>query len=303
MKQIKKVNRKQSPNTFTSSFGFLLTSSIGLFLAIALLQPASGYAQQQHLSQQQKTSTLKVMTYNILHGAPPGLAGTSHEIDLTKVAEVIKAQNPDIVAIQEVDSLWSRSDNQDQTKVLSELTGLHYYHYSDSRSFTDTAGWGYGIGILSKYPLKDTLTVFLDHNNHPGSEIWVNSVATVTLPTGKDIRFISAHYDYLNEDNRILEVKQTSLMADTSSIPVILAGDLNTEPHERPIKILAQSFNRSCADCQLSWPSDKPRMKLDYIMSSKKSGLQLISSGLIQGEAAVFASDHLPYVAVYSYSY
>ena len=241
------------------------------------------------------------MTYNILHGAPPGLKKEVHKIDLTKVAAVIKSQQPDIVAIQEVDSLWSRSDNQDQTKKLAALTGLRYYHYSDSRSFTDTAGWGYGVGILSRYPLKDTVTVFLDHNNHPGSENWVNSVATLTLPTGQDIRFICAHYDYQHEDNRLLEVRQTNRMADTSSVPVILAGDLNAHPDSRPIQVLEQSFDRSCHHCEVSFPSHKPRVKLDYIMSSKGAGLKVNTGKVLNNAATRFASDHLPYIVDYSW--
>lgn len=244
---------------------------------------------------------LKVMTYNILHGAAPGLAKTADKIDLNQVAAIIKSQNPDIVAIQEVDSLWPRSKNQDQTKVLSELTGLGYYHYSDSRSFTDTAGWGYGIGILSKYPLTDTMSVFLDHNSHPGSENWVNSVATITLENNQKIRFICAHYDYLNEDNRIMEVTETNLMADTSSLPVILAGDLNAHPGSAPITILTKAFKRSCADCAPSFPSSGPRVKLDYIMSSKKSGFMVQNSGVIDNKATRFASDHLPYIVEYSW--
>lgn len=280
-----------------------LHSCTSILVAVFILGSASFQtARAQNPSQAPSGhGSLKVMTYNILHGAAPGLKKSSHKVDLTKVAAVIKAQQPDIVAIQEVDSLWSRSDNQDQTKVLAELTGLHYYHYSDSRSFTDTAGWGYGVGILSKYPLKDTLTVFLAHNDHPGSENWVNSVATLTFPSGQDIRFICAHYDYLNEDNRILEVQQTNQMADSSSIPVVLAGDLNAHPDSKPIEILEKSFERSCSNCQVSFPSHKPRVKLDYIMAGKKAGFKVQKSSVLQNEATKFASDHLPYIVTYSW--
>jgi len=274
-----------------------------LILCITLFYGSisSVYSQNQSHQFLKGHGELKVMTYNILHGAAPGLSKTAHKIDLGKVAAVIKAQQPDIVAIEEVDSLWSRSDNQDQTKVLAELTGLRYYHYSDSRSFTDTAGWGYGIGILSKYPLKDTQTVFLAHNDHPGSENWVNSVATLTLASGQDIRFICAHYDYIYEDNRILEVTETNRMADTSSIPVILAGDLNSHPDSKPISILEKSFDRSCTNCQLSFPSNKPRVKLDYIMAGKKAGFKVEETKVLNTEATRFASDHLPYLVRYSW--
>lgn len=247
-------------------------------------------------SAQKANKPLKVMTYNILHGAAPGLRHSAQKVNLDQVANVINAEHPDLVAIQEVDSMWSRSNNQNQTKVLAEKTGLKYYHYSDSRSFTDTAGWGYGVGILSRYPLKDTQTVFLPHNNHPGSENWVNAVATVTLPSGKDIRFICGHFDYLYKDNALLDASATAKMADTSSIPVILAGDLNSKPESAAIKELEKSFTRSCTECDLSFPSNRPRIKIDYVMFSKKSNIKVKSQQVIYNDQTKFASDHLPYI-------
>lgn len=244
----------------------------------------------------QNGNTLKVMTYNILHGAPPGLKHTNHKIDLSAVAKVIKAEDPDIVALQEVDSMWSRSDNQFQPKVLSELTGMKYYYYSDSRSFTDTAGWGYGIAILSKYKIKDEESLYLPYHYHPGSENWVNSIVTVAFPNGKDVKFICAHFDYLYEDNRILEAHATNTTARTSDIPVILAGDLNSRPGSQPIEILKQAYISSCDECELTFSSDRPRFKLDWIMYSKESPFEVVSEKVIDNEDTKFASDHFPYV-------
>lgn len=246
---------------------------------------------------QENNKTIKVMTYNILHGEPPGLKHAAHKIELGAVAKVIISQNPDIVALQEVDSLWPRSDNQEEAKVLAKKTGMKYYYFSDSRSFTDTAGWGYGVAILSKYKIKDQQTVALPHNDHPGSENWVNSVVTVTFPNGKDVRFICAHYDYLNEDNRILEAKATADMADNSSIPVILAGDLNSRPASKPVAILKNTFVASCENCALTFSSDRPRVKLDYIFYSKKSPFKFKNESVIANDDTRFASDHFPYVA------
>src|SRR5699024_12733806 len=105
-----------------------------------------------------------------------------NKVDLGEIAKVIKAQAPDSIALQEVDSMWSRSNNQFQPKVLAQKTGMNYYYYSDSRSFTDTAGWGYGIALLSKYKIEDVQTLFLPYHHHQGSENWVNCMATVRFP-------------------------------------------------------------------------------------------------------------------------
>lgn len=260
----------------------LLLSLISVFIC------ATAFAQNGRV--------IKIMTYNILHGAPPGLKKASHKIDLNAVANVIKAQDPDIVALQEVDSMWSRSDNQFQPQVLAEKTGMQYYYYSDSRSFTDTAGWGYGIAILSKYKIKDQQTLFLPYYYHPGSENWVNSIVTVEFPGGKDLKFICAHFDYLYEDNRVLEARATNDIARNTDIPVILAGDLNSRPESLPITELKKEFVQTCKKCDLTFSSDRPRVKLDYIFYSRNSQFEYKSEQVIDNADTRFASDHFPYV-------
>jgi endonuclease/exonuclease/phosphatase family metal-dependent hydrolase len=246
------------------------------------------FAQRDHI--------IKIMTYNIKHGAAPGLRDHKNTVDLKYVANVIKSQDPDIVALQEVDSMWSRSNNQFQPKVLSELTGMKYYYYSDSRSFVDTSGWGYGIAILSKYKIKDEHTLFLPYYYHPGSENWVNSIITVEFPNGKDLKFVCAHFDYLYEDDRILEAQATNDIAEASGIPVILAGDLNSTPQSSPIQILKKQFIRTCRTCNLTFSSNNPHAKIDYILYSKESPFKYKGKQVINNKNTQFSSDHLPYV-------
>jgi endonuclease/exonuclease/phosphatase family metal-dependent hydrolase len=236
------------------------------------------------------------MTYNILHGAAPGLRNTAHKVDLNEVAKVIRSQDPDILAIQEVDSMWSRSNTEFQPKVLAEKTGMKYYYYSDSRSFTDTAGWGNGIAILSKYPIKNQHTLFLPYYYHPGSENWVNSIVTVEFPNGKALKFVCAHFDYQYEDNRILEAYATNAIVQRSDIPVILAGDLNSHPDSKPIKALKKEFIPTCKTCDLTFSSNRPRVKIDYIMYSRESPFEYKNEKVILNDQTKFASDHLPYV-------
>lgn len=248
------------------------------------------------VAQSDQRQVIKIMTYNILHGAAPGLKNTADKVDLEEVAKVIRTQDPDIVALQEVDSMWSRSNRTFQPKVLAEKTGLKYYYYSDSKSFTDTGGWGYGIAILSKYEMKDQHSLFLPYYYHSGSENWVNSIATIKFPNGREVKFICAHFDYLYEDNRILEAMFTSDIARRSEIPVILAGDLNSRPNSTPVKILNEEFEQTCRDCDLTFSSDRPRIKIDYIMYSKGSHFTFESESVILNDQTKSASDHLPYV-------
>ena len=85
----------------------------------------------------QKTP-LRVLSYNVKH-----CAGNKDGLNLARTAKVIKAQQADVVALQEVDSVFSsRSDYKYQIKELAEATGMYGIFCS--------ALTGYGIGILCK---------------------------------------------------------------------------------------------------------------------------------------------------------
>src|SRR6188508_1637024 len=85
---------------------------------------------------------LRVMTYNIHLG---GL-GTDGKRDLDRIADVINAANPDIVALQEVDKNVPRSGNVNEMSVLGQLTGMQWY-FGKTRNLD---GGEYGNGILYK---------------------------------------------------------------------------------------------------------------------------------------------------------
>lgn len=248
------------------------------------------------VAQNNRQQMIKVMTYNILHGAAPGLKNSANNVNLEEVAKVIRSEDPDIVALQEVDSVWSRSNNLFQPKVLAEKTGLKYYYYRDSKSFTDSGGWGYGIAILSKYEMKDRHTIFLPNYFHSGSENWVNSIATIKFPNGREAKFICAHFDYLYEDNRILEALFTNDIARESEMSVILAGDLNSNPGSPPINTLNREFVQTCQKCEMTFSGNRPRKKIDYIMYSKGSPFTYKGEKVILNDQTQFASDHLPYM-------
>ena len=61
---------------------------------------------------------IKVMTYNVRH-----CAGMDLVVDYGRTAEVILRQQPDVVALQELDSMTGRSGQCDQLNELARRTG------------------------------------------------------------------------------------------------------------------------------------------------------------------------------------
>lgn len=55
---------------------------------------------------------LRVLSYNIHHGE-----GVNRKLNLTRIADVIKSVNPDIVALREVDQGTERTNEIDQVQL------------------------------------------------------------------------------------------------------------------------------------------------------------------------------------------
>ncbi len=64
---------------------------------------------------------VKVLTYNVLGGR-----NTDGARDLSRLAEVINALDPDVVALQEVDRHTGRLNGIDLPAELAKLTGMDF---------------------------------------------------------------------------------------------------------------------------------------------------------------------------------
>jgi hypothetical protein len=88
---------------------------------------------------------IRVMTYNIHHGE--GLDG---KVDLTRIADLIKAERADVVALQEVDRGVRRTAQRDMPAELAALTGMTCVF---SNNFPYQGG-EYGNAVLTRFPVK-----------------------------------------------------------------------------------------------------------------------------------------------------
>jgi len=83
---------------------------------------------------------VKLMSYNVRN--TKGMDGIRNR---QRVADVIINETPDVVAVQELDSMTTRSNQQYVLGELAERTQMHAT-YAPAISFQ---GGKYGIGILS----------------------------------------------------------------------------------------------------------------------------------------------------------
>ena len=236
--------------------------------------------------------TLRVLCYNIHYGQ-----GNDGEYNLQRLANVIKAAKPDLVALQEVDVGVKRSGRLHEVKILGELTNLKS-HFGPTQHYE---GGLFGNAVLTNLPVESALIQPLPYTEatpevttYPRGAISV----VVTLPNGERLNFISTHFQHNVEADRVAEARAINQLFGVDKMTTILAGDMNAEPGSEPIRILDEKWKNAIdAGAAPSAPSANPRSRIDYIFYRGES-LKMISSEVI---SEPMASDHCPVLAVFEF--
>ena len=215
---------------------------------------------------------LKVMSYNVRH-----CAGMDMIVDYDRTAAVITQQQPDVVALQELDSMTGRSGRHNQ---LGELASRTQY-YPVFGSAIDYDGGKYGVGILTREQPVSTRSIPL-----PGEEPRVLLVVEL-----KNYVLACTHLD-LEEEQRLASVPLIVEEAQHWQKPFILAGDWNDTPDSELMQEMTKHFTIHSGD-NPTYPADKPQECIDYIASFKELPSITLEYSVIDEPAA---SDHRPLV-------
>ncbi len=219
---------------------------------------------------------VRVMTYNVHNGV-----GLDRKRDHERIARVIKEQMPDVVAIQEVDSMTRRSGNSFVLGEIASAAGM-YEVYAPA---IDYDGGRYGIGLLSKtepdscsfYPL-------------PGRE----EKRMMLVADFKDYTVICTHLSLTADDALLSTAFIHQALEARRDRPVILMGDLNSLPGSKVIEILSHDFTIVNDRTVPTFPAHEPNRCIDYIMVASPDPITVRSSEVVHD---IIASDHRPVVA------
>ncbi|WP_336618120.1 endonuclease/exonuclease/phosphatase family protein [Bacteroides acidifaciens] len=235
-----------------------------LLLIIAILFVFSAQAQ----------NTLKLMTYNIKNAN-----GMDDVCNFQRIANVINNASPDVVAIQEVDSMTKRSG---QKYVLGEIAGRTQMHAYFAPAI-DFDGGKYGIGLLTRQVPVRLQTIPL-----PGRE----EARALVLAEFEDYIYCCTHMS-LTEEDRMESLKIVKSFTTPYKKPLFLAGDMNAEPESDFIKELQKDFQLLSNPKQRTYPAPEPKETIDYIatLKSNANGFALISARVLNEPVA---SDHRP---------
>jgi endonuclease/exonuclease/phosphatase family metal-dependent hydrolase len=253
---------------------------VAIALAVVSGSPAS--ASEIGSRNAQTPTTLRLLAYNIHHGA-----GNDEALDLERIARLIRSLDPPPVALQEVDVGTARTGGVDQPAELGRLTGMHHVF----GPFMDYQGGEYGMAVLSSLPILGSDNHRLPEGPEPRSALAVR----VQLPdAGGELTFAGIHF-YRTLEERMAQARE--LLAQLAAAgPVILAGDFNSEPDSPVMGLIGESFvlPEKGGDRD-TFPAWQPDREIDYLAFRPRERFAVLESRVVE---ETVASDHRPVLLV-----
>jgi endonuclease/exonuclease/phosphatase family metal-dependent hydrolase len=230
--------------------------------------------------------TIRILSYNVHHGE-----GTDGKLDLARIAKVIEAAKPDLVALQEVDVLAERTDKVDQAHELGRLTKLHVA-FGSSMEFQ---GGQYGNAVLSRWPIVSSKVHPLPRfgDGEPRSVF----VCEIDLPDREEhLPVFATHFGFhAGTHERLASVETIAeIVKAMPSRPALLAGDFNDLPESKPLEKLAETWKLANEKPMPTVPVTEPNKQIDFVLFRPAERWRTV--GVTVLEEAV-ASDHRPILA------
>ncbi|KQS76530.1 endonuclease [Rhizobium sp. Leaf384] len=239
-------------------------------------------------------SVLSILTYNV-HSC----IGTDRRMDPERIAEVIAAAQPDVIALQEVDVGRARTGGIDQAARIADALKVTA-HFHPALHVRDEQ---YGDAILTALPSRLVKAGPIPSMGETRGALWVEVEVD-----GRTVQIFNTHFGLGRTERRR---QAEALLGDAwigndacRTAPVILAGDFNAIPSSVAYGLLKRRLppvrvgdDPGKADggrrrIGPTFPSRFPLLRLDHIFVSED--IETVSAGPVRTPLSRIASDHLP---------
>lgn len=214
-------------------------------------------------------STFKVLQFNMQFGQRWDDNDPDHapiNLDLT-IAE-IRRHDADIVLLQEVEharpGAAPRDPPENYTRLRAALGGYDGFFASQKYDPRELP-FGIGLAILSKTPLRDTMTrdlpsppiefEFNGEKKTPTDRLLIGAMTTLV---GRDLRIFNTHllaFFMLNSSSEEHISQREMVLAQlcASEGPTLLGGDFNVSKHESLMQQFASAGYRTVQNEGVTW--------------------------------------------------
>lgn len=238
---------------------------------------------------------MRLLVYNIRYATGTGPAfhlpvpgagylRSSRQV-LTRITEFIKAQDPDIVGLIEVDTGSIRTGMLNQAEHIARSLG----HYSTYQCKYGEASINQLVPIVRKQG-----NAFLAAPRVHGERFHYFDTGIKRLIIELELEEVAVFLVHLSLKfrHRHYQLRYLHELVQKAEKPVIVAGDFNTfwGEHEIYLFMRASGLKSANANSLPSFPSRSPRKELDFVLYSE--GIEVTSFAV----ADVRLSDHRPLI-------
>ena len=230
--------------------------------------------------------TMKLMTFNTQHC----LNFVDRKIDFDIMAKAIINCDADVIGLNEMRNKGVDSVYEDQVGILAELTGIEYKYFAEAIRVKGENP--YGNGILSKIPIVEVETIPIPDPPRNPEYKRHDSRCLLKAKLENGLTVLISHFG-LHPDEKLNAVN--TVLEHIEDEKCVLMGDFNIKPDNDlliPIRERMVDTSDYSDGKILSFPSDVPKEKIDYIFVSHDVEVDFAYC------PPIIASDHRPLVAV-----
>ena len=231
----------------------------------------------------------RVVTYNI-HKCK----GLDWCTSPTRIADVLREIDADIIALQEVVSVKDAGNEANQAAFIAGELG-HEFFIGENRKLR---GASYGNVVLARFPITETQNFDITVK---GREPRGCLHAGVKLDDGNHLHLYNIHLGtaFFERRQQVKRLLDAEILSRQHFAPRIVLGDFNEWTHGLTSRLLKTHFHshdlREMMNRRRTYPGVLPFLHLDHIYYD--NGLEMTNAFLHRSRLALIASDHLPLVA------
>jgi endonuclease/exonuclease/phosphatase family metal-dependent hydrolase len=206
-----------------------------------------------------RPNELRLVAYNIRMGF-----GLNGRFSIDELARVIRTERPDVVLLSEVDRGWLLNGGHDDVRLLARALGMAY-------AFAPAADAVWGDAILTNLPVVSWRAERMPSYGAPtGGQV----MGAVLRHGSGTVAVVSTHLQPPPGHPPLEQARDVARFAAglrAPGRPVIVGGDLNTEPGDPPFEALvAAGFADAFAGRRPVYTStaDEPTKQIDHVLVS-----------------------------------
>ncbi len=231
---------------------------------------------------------MRLLSYNI----HKGVGGRDRRYRLERIVEVVAAEAPDLICLQEVDKHVRRTRHDDQPALLAERFAAAASLYQLN---VHLGVGGYGNLILSRWPWRRAHQVSLRQRRRKprGAQLVV-----VETPEGP-LHLVHWHLGLAERERhwQASHLLSHEAFRESAGLPTLIVGDFNDWRNTLAHGPFAQhGFHQATSPRWRfrSFPAQYPILSLDKAFH--RGGIDIEHARISHTPAARVASDHLPLV-------